>query len=121
MRIALVVLCTAAAACGHHRGSTAPQPAGEIALQVINHHWLDVTVYVVHNGERTRIGLVTAATSQTFMLPARIVGQAREISLLGEALGSRDIARTETLVVKAGQTIEWTLESDLRRSSVGVY
>jgi hypothetical protein len=28
---------------------------------------------------------------------------------------------TETLVVQPGQYIEWTLETDLARSSVGVY
>jgi len=29
--------------------------------------------------------------------------------------------RTEILTVRPGQRIEWTLETDLRRSSVGVY
>lgn len=118
-----MLLLAAATACGRHahHQSTPVEPGGEIALQIINHHWLDVTVYVLHNGARTRIGLVTAATSQTFILPSRILGQAREIALLGEVVGNRDAARTETLIVKPGQSIEWTLEIDLRRSSVAVY
>jgi len=49
------------------------------------------------------------------------VGQSRDIVLVGEAVGSRDMVRTETLIIKPGQMIEWTLETDLRRSSVGVY
>jgi hypothetical protein len=114
------VLLAAAAACGPHPPGPV-EPQAEIALQVINHHWLDVTIYVVHNGERSRIGLVTAATNQLFMLPARLLGQSREIALLGKAVGSRATVRTELLIVKPGQAIEWTLESDLRRSSVGVY
>jgi hypothetical protein len=28
---------------------------------------------------------------------------------------------TETVVVQPGQWIEWTLESDLKRSAIGVY
>ena len=30
-------------------------------------------------------------------------------------------ARTQTLILQPGQYIEWTLETDLRRSSVGVF
>ncbi len=72
------------AACARHGGArhaAAPsrsQPV-DVALHVTNHHWLDMTISVEHDGQRTRIGAVTA------------------------------------------QFIEWTLEHDLRRSSVGVF
>ncbi len=44
-----------------------------------------------------------------------------EIQLFGDAIGNDTYARTDILVVQAGQYIEWTLETDLRRSSVGVF
>jgi hypothetical protein len=56
-----------------------------------------------------------------FALPGRMVALSHELALLGEAVGSAAVARTQTLTVRPGQLIEWTLESDLRRSSVGVY
>lgn len=124
MRPVVVLLLIAVAACGGRRARHPPAPAdlpSEIALHVINHHWLDVTIYVERDGERSRIGLVTAATSQTFIMPGHMVGQSRDIVLVGEAVGSRDMVRTEVLIIKPGQMIEWTLETDLRRSSVGVY
>ena len=37
------------------------------------------------------------------------------------AIGSDSFARTQTLILQPGQYIEWTLETDLRRSSVGVF
>ncbi len=119
---ALLVL---APACARHRhtatSSAVRVPEGEVALRVDNHHWLDVVIYVLHDGQRTRIGIVTATSSETFIFPARLLGQAREIQLLGDAIGEPGGIRTETLVIQPGQYIEWTLESDLRRSSVGVY
>jgi hypothetical protein len=115
------------------RGQPASQPAasvpeGEIALNVINHNYLDVVIYVLHHGVRTRVGSVTGSTSAVFLLPGRLLGQGREIQLRGYPIGSKDTAFggqnyafTEILVVQQGQYIEWTLETDLRRSSVAVY
>ena len=125
---ALAVLLLAAPACFvFNRGSrAAPPPAfdvpeGEIALSVTNHNYLDVVIYVLHDGLQTRVGTVTGSSSAVFFLPARLLGQAREIRLFGDAVGSDAFARTEILIVQRGQYIEWTLETDLRRSSVGVF
>ena len=128
---ALAALLVATPACFWHRKpapARAPArnalldvPEGEIALQVTNHNFLDVTIYVLHNGQRTRVGTVTGSSSQVFYLPARLLGLGREIQLFGDPIGSTDFAVTETLIIQPGQYIEWTLETDLRRSSVGVY
>jgi len=112
-------------ACARHGSpasprAPAPEPV-EVILTVTNHHWLDVTIYVEHDGQRTRVGTVTAVSTQQFVVPMRVLGISRQFRLLGEAIGSPAYARTETLVIQPGQAIEWTLESDLRRSSVGVF
>ena len=96
-------------------------PEGEIALNVTNHNYLDVVVYVLHDGQRTRVGTVAGSSSTVFFLPARLLGQGREIRLYGDAIGNDTYAVTDILVVQRGQYIEWTLETDLLRSSVGVF
>ncbi len=122
---ALAALLFVGSACFWHRKAVREAalsvPEGEIALRVTNHNFLDVTVYALHNGQRTRVGTVTGSSAQVFYLPARLLGLGREIQLLGDPIGSTDFALTETLIVQPGQYIEWTLETDLRRSSVGVY
>src|SRR6266568_7316778 len=121
------LLFTAPACFVFNRGSKpAPSPAvdvpeGEIALTVTNHNYLDVVVYVVHDGVQTRVGTVTGSSSAVFFLPVRLLGLGREIQLYGDAIGNDAFARTERLIVQPGQYIEWTLETDLRRSSVGVF
>ena len=109
-----------------HRGKSDPPPAfdapaGEIALNVTNHNYLDVVVYVLHDGQQTRVGTVTGSSSSLLYVPTRLLGMGHELQLYGRAIGSDAIARTQTLIIQAGQYIEWTLETDLRRSSVGVF
>ena len=113
-----IALATIACAGRHH---ARPEPVSDIPLKVTNHNWLDVTIYVLHDGQRTRIGSVTGSSTQDFTLPRWLLGQSHELALLGEAIGSPDFARTELLNIQPGQYIEWTLETDLRRSSVGVF
>ena len=128
LRAALAALVLAAPACFvfNRASKAAPPPAieapdGEIALSVTNHNYLDVVIYVLHDGVQTRVGTVTGSSSAVFFLPARLLGLAREIQLYGDAIGNDTYARTDVLVVQRGQYIEWTLETDLRRSSVGVF
>ena len=76
---------------------------------------------MLHDGQRTRVGTASGSSSSLFFLPPRLIGQGREIRLYGDAIGNDDYAITDILVVQRGQYIEWTLETDLRRSSVGVF
>jgi len=121
--LALLLLVGPACFFGH---KPAGRPAvdfreGEVALRVVNHTNLDVVIYLVHDGVRTRVGSVTAASSTAFFLPVRSLGQGREIRLFGDPIGERDHAETELIVVQPGQQVEWTLEPELRRSTVAVY
>ena len=127
----LLNLCTASnlilSAGGCFLGSKAPDPipdgswSGDVPLQVVNHHWLDVTVYVIHDGQRTRVGVAGGTAETQMVLPSRLLGVGRDIQLYGDPIGSSDQAITEVLVVQPGQYIEWSLEWGLERSSVGVY
>jgi len=118
----IIAVVLAATACSHRgRSSYASEPPPDVTLQVTNHNILDVTVFVLHEGQRIRMGLATGSSSQSFTIPGRLVALSHEIALLGEAIGSSERARTEILTVRPGQRIEWTLETDLRRSIVGIY
>jgi len=127
LRAALAALLVGASACFiFNRGTADPRPAveapaGEIALNVTNHNYLDVVVYVLHDGQQTRVGTVTGSSTALLFVPIRLLGIGHELQLHGRAIGSAAFARTQTLIIQPGQYIEWTLETDLRRSSVGVF
>jgi hypothetical protein len=120
----LLVVGLAGLACHHakHEGQPVPDTAPvDVPLEIDNHNWLDVVIYVVHDGERSRIGTANASSQSSFVLPARLVGQGHELRLLGHPIGGSSGTITETVTVQPGQYIEWTLESDLSRSAIGVY
>jgi len=123
--VLLVALPLSASACHHARSTPADPPApaepDAVPLEIANHNWLDVIIYVVRDGQPMRVGIANASSSASFTLPARLLGQGREVRLWGHPIGGTGGALTETVVVQPGQWIEWTLENDLELSAIGVY
>ena len=115
-------MTTALAACRHRRAAS-----GEVAeetewsLTVKNHHWLDVTIYVMYDSQRQRVGTVTATQVQTFILPAYLIAPGRVVRLEANPIGATRNVTTESLSIRGGQHVEWTLETALDRSSVSVW
>ena len=133
---ALLVVVPLGIACQSHSQSasntsaTTPAPVSEIraadseavvSLQIANHNWSDIVIYVLRDGQPSRIGVATAASSTSFLLPRRMFGQAGEIQFWGRPIGAAGNAYSENVIVQPGQWIEWTLEDDLNRSAIGVY
>ncbi len=120
----LLSLAAGSAGCGgRHNVEDEPEadPNAPTPLTVTNNNWLDVVVYVFHDGEATRVATVTAATTANYFLPPWMLGHSRNIRLIGHAVGSNSNISTELIHIQPGQFIEWRLESDLSRSSVAVY
>src|SRR5438552_122906 len=74
---ALAALLFVAPACFWHRKAAREAaldvPEAEIALRVTNHNFLDVTVYAIHNGQRTHTALacLPASSPSTAIAPSR--------------------------------------------------
>jgi hypothetical protein len=80
-----------------------------------------VTIYVIHDGQRTRVGVAGGTAETQMVLPSRLLGVGRDIQLYGDPIGSSEQAITEVLLIQPGQFIEWSLEWGLERSTVAVY
>ena len=125
LRIALATIGVAAslAGCSPKRGApAAPAPIEKkIRLEIDNHHYLDVTVYAVHDGQLTRLGAAGGSAHTELVLPARLLGAGRELRLYGDPIGSSDRAVSDVIVVQPGQYLEWELEPGLERSTLSAY
>lgn len=114
-------------ACARQQASSKPvfSPfAGDetVKLDVNNHNWLDVVIYVVHSGQRTRVLTVVATGSGSVIVPNHALrNSGGQIRLLAHAIGNPKTFMSETIVARPGMTIDWTLESDLKRSSLAVW
>jgi hypothetical protein len=122
-KLFLVLALLGSPGCARHAAESGDgwESRPDIALVVENHHWSDVIVYLLHDGVLDRIGLATAVKTSTFIIPSRRLGTAGLVRLRGHPVGAPDDHTTEAFVVRPGQEIEWTLESDLARSSVAVH
>ena len=117
----LMLLSTVALGGCSPKKSGPPVATEPIVLLVDNRHWNDVTVSVVHDGVPYRLGIATAASSSQFRLPPHTLGSNGVISFVADPVGSNRVLRSETVVVKPGQYVQWSLERDLRRSSLSVH
>ena len=141
MRTARRLLGTAAllaaaitTACAHSApgGTAAPTPAGSprptqadtvasaaVALRVESHNSSAVVIYAARGRMRQRLGMVTGTTTRTFSIPGRFAGDASGFYLVAHRVGGgagTDMS-SPTVTVQPGQTVVWTLESELPHSS----
>jgi hypothetical protein len=98
-----------------------PMTAGRVLITVNNNYRADVVIYVIGDGQPIRVGTATAAATSSFDVAARLLGQGRQLRLRADPIGGRAVHTSELIRAGPGQRVEWTLETDLSRSSVAVY
>jgi hypothetical protein len=92
----------------------------ELAVEIENHNWSDVVIYLVRGTSTERLGMVGSLRTETFVFPFRRLGVG-EARLRAYPIGGPAAFTSENLYVQPGQMVKWTLESDLSRSFLGVY
>jgi hypothetical protein len=117
--LALTVACGARAA----RTAASDDRAGdaEVAIEVENHNFSDIVIYLVRGGQTQRLGLVTGLSTAHYVVPYRRLGATGDARLRAYPIGGPSAFTSEDLNVQPGQWVKWTLEADLSRSFLGVY
>jgi broad specificity phosphatase PhoE len=120
-----------AVACGRSQAAAAPAPAADstnmarpvesVVLEVENHNWSDIVVYVSHDGVVTRLALVTASSNTSVPLPAHLVGSLGVVRLAVRRIGGTDSYASEPISIRTGSTLRLTVESRVATSSVAVW
>jgi hypothetical protein len=91
-----------------------------ITVLVSNNNPLDMTVYAVNQSMRIRLGTVSTASTQRFTLQLHQISPTGELQLMADPVGSRRTMTSEIIHVFAGQAVEWTLQADLRQSTLTI-
>jgi len=95
----------------------APEP---VVLEVENHNWADVVLYVVHDGVQTRFTQVAAAHNLSIEIPPRLQGQMGVIRIAVRRIGGTDSFVSQAISLRGNSAVRVTIESSLSHSSVGV-
>jgi hypothetical protein len=119
---AAVVIAGVLAGCGKHRINDDISADNASTLQVVNHHWSDVDIFVIRDGQRTRIGQVTASADENFVLAKAMTTGAGTLQLQAHAVGQSGGISSETITVRpGGMQLTWTLENNLTRATLAFY
>ena len=122
--ITLLALTALSSCLLRHRANDDDQAAvlvESVTLEVENHNWSDVTLYVIHDGVQTRVGQVTAAHDLAIDIPPNLQGQMHQIQVAARRIGGNDAFVSQQISLRGSSAIRFTIESDLRRSTVGVW
>jgi hypothetical protein len=131
VRRTTLVSCFVAAAflsaCARHNAITdepalAPTPPGDaVVLEVENHNWADIVLYVVHDGVHTRFAQVAATRNVSMKIPPQLHGQMGVIRIAARRIGGTDSFVSQAISLRGNASVRFTIESSLARSSVGVW
>ena len=103
------------------RDDPGPSPLADgFELTLNNRHWLDVNVFVQHDGESSRVTLVAASTSQSLILPLWMLGESKLVRIIAEPVGEQGSYTTDLLRVDLGQSVEVNVESVLSKSNYSI-
>ena len=116
----LLVLSLGVLSAGCARASMMPENQADATLRVENHNFNDVDIFAVHpGGTPQRVGQVTGLSSGTITLPRALIASV-PIRFVAVPIGGFGAAGSGSLTVYGGQTITFTIESDLAMSSAVV-
>lgn len=98
----------------------------DVPLRVENRFYGDVVLYIDRGGMRARLTTITGSTTRDMLIPRRYFSIGVPVRLIAEGIGAssggeRVTTNTGDLLVRPGQQIVWSLETQLQRSTVGVY
>jgi hypothetical protein len=114
--VLFAALLSAAACAGNQAedGSELSEARG-VALVVRNENFADVTVYAVRDGTRARVGWVPGNSTARFTVSGALIPTG-ELNLVAFPLASTGAAASGRVLVREGQTVEFTISPQLAGS-----
>src|SRR5512146_1753109 len=106
-RVLPALLLSAILACAHsqQQPNTRAERSGPTLLKVENQGFADMNIYVLSEGRRVRLGMVTGNSSATFTIPPDLVGGAREMRFLADPIGGSSRPVSDNISVLPGDQV----------------
>jgi hypothetical protein len=116
------ILISACAGRTHSNNLAEPAISSDVVtLEVENHNWADVNLFIIHDGVETRFAQVSAAHDVSLEIPEKLRGQMGVIRLEARRIGGTDSFLSQAISLRGNSAVRFTIESSLARSSVGVW
>jgi hypothetical protein len=109
LAVALMTLLALAGCRSTREGGRPPEARAESFVRVDNRSMLDMTVYVLRGGERRRLGLVNALSSQMLAIPSVVIDGSGVVRFLADPIGANRTPVSEEIVVRHGDVVQLTI------------
>jgi hypothetical protein len=90
-------------------------------VRVTNHNWNDMEIFAIRNGVRRTLGTVGAAQQATVLVADDMLDTDGRLQLGARIQGRRDMVIMDPVRVPDGDYLQWSVENDAARSSVGYF
>ena len=104
--------------CARHSMSDEPDqrssPDVPVSVEVENHNWSDMVIYLDR-------GTVGSLHTVEFTFPYLKLGSTGNARLRADPIGNLRSFSSEQINIQPGQSLKWTIESDIDRSFLAVY
>jgi hypothetical protein len=101
-----LVLLLAAAGCRSTGGAPPAGQRSEAFVRVDNRSMLDMTIYVIRGGERRRLGLANALSTQLLPIPSVLIDGSGVLRFLADPIGGSRTPVSEEIVVRHGDVVQ---------------
>jgi len=118
--LALAAMMVMAGCAQNPRYATSEFKTTQVSVQVSNHNWMDVVVYAVSSGSRSRLGTVTTGMDQRFRIPTSITPLSGAFHLEADPVGSNEVFSSGQIMLQPGSRIVWSIENQMGLSSYRV-
>jgi hypothetical protein len=110
----LASIALAAAFCGRTAPPGSAEPTEQAILVVDNQSTLQVTVYVLRDAQRQRLGIANALTTTRLRIPDSLVFGLTSLRFEVDPLGSRQTPISTPITVAPGEEVRLVIPSTLR-------
>lgn len=93
------------------------RPTDRSTMVVENNNWSDMTVYILRDGIRTRLGSVPSMGRSSFKLTSALVGGTGELRVLADPMGSAQKWMSQPLLIVPGSQVIFRLENNVQLST----
>jgi len=121
----LLLVSSLLVGCARHTMSAEPEqrPSRDepVSLEVENHNWSDMVIYLDRGNLSERLGTVGTLHTVVFTFPYLKLGSTGNSRLRADPIGNLRSFSSELINIQPGQSLKWTIENDIDRSFLSAY
>ena len=108
--LAVLSLLLVVASCGaQRRGPGVPQERTTVRVQ--NQNFLDMTIYVLRNSQRVRLGTVGGVSTQVLTIPSNLIFGATPLRFQADPVGASRTPTSFEITVSPGDQVQLIIPS----------